>query len=72
METLALVNAGVGLLETLIPNIAKLVQSGEITPEQQATVRARYLSLRAAGDAAFTGPEWELSTKPTATTPTKA
>ena len=63
---LALISAGLALLETLIPKIGQLFTSGQITAEEQAAVRARYLALRGLGDAAFTGPEWDVSTAPQA------
>jgi hypothetical protein len=52
-------NAALALCEKLIPLVAGLVKSGEITIGEQADLRARYTALREAGDAAFTGPEWE-------------
>ena len=59
MEEIALAAAALTLLEKLFPRIEQMVQSGQITPDQQKDIRTRYASLRNAGDAAFTGPEWE-------------
>ena len=59
MQEILLINAALALAEKLIPRLAALVKSGEITPEQQQAVRDQYAALRAQADAAFTGPEWE-------------
>lgn len=60
MEEFLALNAALALAEKLIPIIAARVQDGDITPEQQAAIRERYDALRAKGDAAFTGPEWQI------------
>lgn len=55
---IAAINASLALVEKLLP-LLKNFSRGDITPEQQSELRRRYAALRAAGDAAFTGPEWE-------------
>lgn len=60
MEELLAFNAALALAEKLLPIIDARVKSGAITPEQQLESRNKYLALRALGDAAFTGPEWEI------------
>jgi len=64
MEYLLAFQAALALAEKLAPLIQQKVQSGEITAEQQLEARNRYLALRAKGDEAFTGPEWEPSDTP--------
>lgn len=59
MPELLALNAALALIENLLPIIAAKVAAGEITPEQQAEVRRKYLALKTQADAAFTGPEWE-------------
>lgn len=53
----ALANGLLTLLERLLPDLQQAFKSGQITPEEQSTVRARFDALRQ--DAAWTGPEWE-------------
>ncbi len=60
MEEIAAAVAAINLIEKLLPTIAKGVKAGQITPEQQQLVHDRYKSLRANGDAAFSGPEWQV------------
>lgn len=60
MNYLILANALMTALEQLVPKIQGLVKSGDVTKEEQQQVRDRYNALRAAGDSAFTGPEWEI------------
>lgn len=52
---------GFNLLNILIPKVEEAIKSGQITPEQQQKVRDAYLQLRALGDGAFAGPEWDPS-----------
>lgn len=61
MQEITAVNAILALLEVLIPRITDLAKAGQITAEQQATVKAKYDALVAAGNAAFTGPEWDVN-----------
>jgi len=63
MHEIVLANAALALLEKLLPIIAERVKSGQVTPSQQTDLRKRYTALRAAGDAAFTGPEWEVEAR---------
>jgi hypothetical protein len=65
MEYLAAANAAMALLKVLMPEIQELRAKGQITPEQQDQVRGQYVELRDHMDEMFTGPEWDLSTKPT-------
>ena len=57
----ALANALLGGLDVLIPRIQQLFKSGEISAKDQQAVRDKYLALKNAGDAAFTGPEWSVT-----------
>lgn len=54
------VNAGLALVDALLPELQKLQLKGEITVEQQEQVLARYHSLRARADGQFSGPEWQI------------
>jgi hypothetical protein len=58
---IALADAALVLINKAIPAIRDAFASGEIPVEKQAEVRAKYEALRAAGGAAFQGPEYELS-----------
>lgn len=60
------INAGLALVDALLPELQKLHLSGQITIEQQKEVRGKYVLLRARADTHFSGPEWTLSTKPDA------
>lgn len=53
--------AALNLVEKLMPTIQQLGTSGVITAEQQQIIRDQYNALRAQGDAAFSGPEWQVS-----------
>lgn len=57
---LAVVNAALGLTETLLPKLAELVKSGEVTPEEQNEVLQRFQALKAAAEKNFVGPEWQI------------
>ena len=59
MEWIAIINAGISILETAIPRLREAVQNGDVTPEQQKTVEDRLNALRQPG--AFSGPEWKKS-----------
>ncbi len=63
METIILATAALALLEKILPVIAARVKSGEIDPAEQQKLRDHYLALRAQGEKAFTGPEWEIGEK---------
>lgn len=60
MEEILLANAAIALIEKLIPVIQARVKAGQVTPEQQQLLRDKYNSLVNAGDAAFSGPEWQV------------
>lgn len=57
---LAATNAALSLAEKLLPLIDQLAAKGEVTPEQQAELLARYNSLKTQADGQFTGPAWQL------------
>lgn len=58
---LAAANAGIALVEQLIPIIAQLKGSGLITVEQQQILLAKYNSLKDKADGQFSGPEWDVT-----------
>lgn len=63
MEATALIavaNGAIGIIETLAPEIAAMVKSGQISVADQQALQARITALH--GSAAFTGPEWAQST----------
>jgi hypothetical protein len=53
---LALINSGLSMVEALAPEVAKLFQSGQITPEQQQALYDRIEAIR--NGSAFSGSEW--------------
>lgn len=57
---ISLASGAMSMVETLIPAIQKLAQSGEITKEQQQAVLEKYNALVSSGDAMFEGPEWQV------------
>lgn len=63
MEIVTAINAILGLLEVLIPQMTRLFSNGQITIEQQQEVFARITALKKGVDEGFTGPEWEPSDK---------
>lgn len=66
LEYLALINGAMALTEALLPKLKQLKLSGAISDEEQAAVLARFNALKAKGDAAFQGPEWEVTPVPPA------
>lgn len=50
--------AAIALIEKLIPIIADKVKSGEVSPDEQAALHAKYEALRTSN--AFSGPEWKV------------
>jgi hypothetical protein len=55
------IQAGITILNNeLIPAIKNMVASGQVTPEQEAVVKAQYEAYRANFDASFDGPEWQI------------
>ena len=54
------VNAGLALVDALLPELQKLQLKGEISVEQQQAVLDRYSRLKARADGQFSGPEWDL------------
>jgi hypothetical protein len=72
MESITVLTGLISVLEIVIPKIAELVKSGEITPEQQQTLLDRKDALLEKLDEAFSGPEWEVtsvSTSPSVAVP---
>lgn len=55
-----LVNALFSMTEELLPQLSKMSKDGQITPEQQAKLIARYNSLKTRADGQFSGPEWKI------------
>jgi hypothetical protein len=60
LTTISAVNAGLALVEALLPEITRLRLKGEITVEEQREVLRRYNSLKARADGQFKGPEWQI------------
>lgn len=58
---LSLASAGLSIVEQLAPKIQQLFASGEITPQQQADLMARYAQLLTNSAASFAGSEWTKS-----------
>ena len=54
-------NAALALAEKLMPLLTEAFARGEMSVAEQQAARDRYQSMRAAGDAAFTGPQWQRS-----------
>lgn len=61
---LAAASAGVKLAQSLMPEIDRLLRSGQLTVEQQAQAREVYDSLKAEDAGQFTGPHWEIDPHP--------
>lgn len=62
-----LISAALALLDFLEPRIADARASGDITTEQQATLKDRIDKFRSG--AGFDGPEWQTAQTPTPTPP---
>lgn len=62
-----IISAAMSLFDFLEPRIADATASGDITPEQQATLKDRIDKFRAG--AGFEGPEWQPSQTPTPGSP---
>jgi len=60
ITVIAVINGSMSLVKSLLPVIDQMVQSGEITPAQQAEARAAYESLKAQADGQFQGPHWQI------------
>ncbi len=56
---IALLNAAMSMTEELLPLVTEAAQKGEISPEQQAKVLARYQSLKNRAEGQFSGLEWK-------------
>lgn len=65
LEYVAAAAAAISLAEKLAPIIERLVKSGQIPPEAQRDIQQRYTALK--NLAAFSGPEWTVSTSPATT-----
>lgn len=57
-------NAALALLDEYLPKVKEMLDSGDITPEQQAALKARIAALRSHD--AFAGPEWDTGNAPPA------
>ena len=57
---LGAINAGLALIESLLPLLQQAVQAGEITVDQQSELLAKYVSLKNRADGQFSGPEWKV------------
>jgi hypothetical protein len=64
MEELALANAAMVLLEKLIPILSEKFKSGEISAGEQASVLARYTSLKNRAEGEFSGTHWKIEPDP--------
>lgn len=60
MEALALALGVLQLGKQVIPLVQQLFQKGQITADQQKKILKEYNDLKAAGDAAFSGEEWQI------------
>ena len=57
---IAAINAGLALVESLLPLLDIFKASGEITAEQQQELLNKYNSLKNKADGQFAGPEWQV------------
>lgn len=53
------INAGVQLLEILIPKVQKALQNGEISIEDQKIIQEKFLELRKDLDSKMSQPHWQ-------------
>jgi hypothetical protein len=60
-QAIMLASAAIALLEQLLPVISNAVKSGQVSAEEQSLLLSHYQRLKNSGDAAFTGPEWDVS-----------
>jgi hypothetical protein len=60
LTTLNAVNAGLALVDALLPELQKLQLNGQISVEQQQDMLSRYNSLKARADGQFKGREWQI------------
>lgn len=61
LEYIALANAALALIESLIPKIRELTLSGAVSVEEQQRLMDKANALVTAVQTGFTGPEWEQS-----------
>ena len=57
---LAAIVSALDLADNLMQFLGDKVKSGDVTPEEQAAVKARYEQFRDNFDAAFEKPEWKI------------
>jgi hypothetical protein len=57
---IAAINAGIALIESLLPVIQRLRLAGEVSVDEQREVLGRYQSLKERADGQFKGPEWQI------------
>ena len=69
MEEIAAANAIMLLLEKLITIIGEKIKSGEISLDEQASVLARYESLKNRANGEFAGAHWKIEPDPQQTVP---
>ena len=62
METVALINGVIALIQLLEPKIEEAIKKGEISPEEQQRLADKIGRLRS--HVAFTGPHWQPSDRP--------
>lgn len=56
---IAVINAAISIVETLVPKLKELFSKGEITVAQQSELMARVEKILKDASS-FTGPEWEV------------
>lgn len=61
LEYIALANAALALIESLIPKIRELTLSGAVSVEEQQRLMDKANALVTTVQTGFTGPEWEQS-----------
>ena len=60
LQVFTAVSAGITLLEELLPLLQAAKLKGEVTPEQQGEVLAKYASLKDRAEGVFAGPGWKI------------
>jgi hypothetical protein len=61
LTLLALTAGAIEIADRLVAEVERRKRDGDISAAEQLPVREMYLALRARGDAAFQGPEFEPS-----------
>jgi len=60
LTVISVASSALDLLQRLMPVIDGMVQRGEITPAQQAEVKAKAESLKNQTEGQFSGPHWKI------------